>query len=104
VLIPRTGMLGAAWATIAAYAVALLLSVLLGRRAFTVPMSWRGAGQVLLAAAAMVVCWYFVPAGKTLWGSAGQVVCVVFIYCTTLFLLHTHWRHRFPFATGGRRE
>jgi O-antigen/teichoic acid export membrane protein len=104
VLIPRTGMLGAAWATIAAYAVALLLSVLLGRRAFTVPLNWRGAGQVLLAAAAMVACWYLLPSGETLWSVAGQITCVVLIYCTTLFLLHTHWRHRFPFAMGGRRE
>lgn len=104
VLIPRTGMLGAAWATIAAYAVALLLSVLLGRRAFTVPLNWRGAGQVLLAAAAMVACWYLLPSGETLWSVAGQITCVVLIYCTTLFLLHTHWRHRFPFAIGGRRE
>ena len=104
VLIPRTGILGAAWATIAAYAVALFLSVLLGRRAFTVPVSWKVAGHVLLAAAAMVLCWYLVPAGETPWSVIAHFVSVVLIHCTTLFLLHTHWRHRFPFAAGGRRE
>jgi len=104
VLIPRAGILGAAWATIAAYAVALLLSVLLGRRVFTVPMSWKGAGHVLLAAAAMVLCWYLVPTGETPWSVIAHLVSVVLIYCITLFLLHTHWQHRFPFAVGGRRD
>jgi O-antigen/teichoic acid export membrane protein len=54
-LIPRHGALGAAWATLAAYATAFLLSWQLGRRIFPLPMPGREAGKLALATAGMAL-------------------------------------------------
>ena len=53
--IPRYGAFGAAWATITAYAVGLVLSVWRGRYVFEVPLPWRGWGKVGIATGAMAL-------------------------------------------------
>lgn len=51
VLLPRLGMLGAAWATLAAYALMALLGFVLSRRLYPLPFEYGRLVRVLLAAA-----------------------------------------------------
>jgi len=52
--IPRFGLMGAAWATAASYAVALVLSIYLGQRIFATPVEWIDSGKVVLATGIML--------------------------------------------------
>lgn len=52
-LIPRYGIMGAAYATLAAYAVSLLFSIMIGRRVFPVRFPVKPALQTAAAVAAM---------------------------------------------------
>jgi O-antigen/teichoic acid export membrane protein len=54
-LIPRLGLMGAAWATLVAVIVGLLYSVALGRGVLPLPVPWPEWLRVGLACAAMVV-------------------------------------------------
>lgn len=56
-LIPRFGLMGAAWATAASFGLGLLASVLLGRRVMIMPVPWEAlirCGVAALAMAAVV--------------------------------------------------
>jgi O-antigen/teichoic acid export membrane protein len=71
--IPRYGVLGAAWATVAAFALGLALSIGFGRRFFTLAWPWRDWAAVVVATAAF---------GLALWparASAGiiELICGV---------------------------
>lgn len=66
-LVPRYGMLAAAWATTLSYAVMALMLFLLVRRFYVVPYEW---GRVLAAGALAVglfLAWDFVPALRHWW-------------------------------------
>ncbi|TFG53001.1 MAG: hypothetical protein E4H37_04460, partial [Gemmatimonadales bacterium] len=54
-LIPRLGIAGAAWATLAAYTMALVASVWLGRRVLVLPVPWVGLGRIGLAVTGMIL-------------------------------------------------
>ncbi len=84
VWIPRWGILGAAWATIAAYVVALLLSILLGRRVFSVPVNWKGLLPILLAVTAMLVAWYFLPRASSVWHAVLHGTGILLVYSAVL--------------------
>lgn len=92
--IPRWGITGAAWATLAAYAVALIASTVLGRKVFPVPVNWKGIMQVAAATLAMLVVCFVMPRPDNLVGSLLQVSTAIFAYfCCTLALLYMV-RHR----------
>lgn len=55
--IPRYRVMGAAWSTLAAYAAALLASVVIGRRFFPLPINGRGMVRVGVAVLAMIAVW-----------------------------------------------
>lgn len=59
--IPKLGISGAAWATVAAYGIALVLSILLGRRAFPLPIPWKAVIRISLAATIMLAVMSLVP-------------------------------------------
>ena len=65
--IPLMGFTGAAWAAVAAYALALAFSILLGRRSFPLPFPWAVAWRVMLAVAVMLAAMGLIPgeAGPT---------------------------------------
>lgn len=54
VLLPRFGVMAAAWANLAAYAVGLVISIIQARRVFPMPFPLRTAGAAL--AATLVMC------------------------------------------------
>jgi len=51
--IPHFGIIGAAWTTLAAYALYLTLSIIIGRRVFRVEFPFQPALQIVLSAAVM---------------------------------------------------
>lgn len=72
--IPRFGILGAAYATVAAYGLALAGSVLVGRLVFRVPWDWRSNAKTLLATGAMALVLWLTPAMEGLGGLVLRVL------------------------------
>ncbi|MNU81107.1 Polysaccharide biosynthesis protein [compost metagenome] len=63
-LIPRFGLVGAAWATAASFAVGLLASAWIGRRILPLPIPWNALIRCSLAAGVMaLVVWVLPPVG-----------------------------------------
>ncbi len=62
-LIPRFGLRGALWATLASYALGAAASFALGRRALALPVPWEALAKAGLASAAMALAVRAVPAG-----------------------------------------
>jgi O-antigen/teichoic acid export membrane protein len=60
-LIPRFGLIGAAWATTGGYAIGLGASVLLGRSAIRLPFPWIETAKALLACAVMALAVLQIP-------------------------------------------
>ncbi len=62
-LIPLLGLQGAVYATLVAYFLALILSIVLGRRIFYVPFPFKDALRIAVASLIMCLCllptWYF---------------------------------------------
>lgn len=54
-LIPIFGILGSAYATVAAYAVGLILSWVLGRKVFPLPLPWLEFGKIAVATGIMIL-------------------------------------------------
>jgi O-antigen/teichoic acid export membrane protein len=78
-LIHRFGLDGALWATLASYALGLIASFSLGRRALALPIPWQSLARSGLATAAMAVVVFSIPAWGGFWelaakASAGAVV------------------------------
>lgn len=62
ILIPRFGVLGAAWATAASFALGLLASVLIGRTVMRLPIPWDALFRCGVACAAMAGVVSLIPA------------------------------------------
>ena len=74
-LIPRFGMLGAAWATVLAYAVMAGMGLRISQRLYPIPFEWRRLGG--LAAAAGVTYALSLLAPQALWPAAAvKLVCL----------------------------
>lgn len=65
ILIPKMQLMGAVWATVAAYALGLVISIIVGRRYYPLPLPLRAAFQVTLACAVMGFVVYYVPVPET---------------------------------------
>ncbi|MGH7028212.1 polysaccharide biosynthesis C-terminal domain-containing protein [Brevundimonas sp.] len=61
-LIPRVGVLGAAWATAASFAIGLIACILLGRRILPLPVPWNAFVRCGLAAGVMALAVWPLPA------------------------------------------
>ncbi|MEZ5998561.1 MAG: lipopolysaccharide biosynthesis protein [Hyphomonas sp.] len=62
ILLPMMGLMGAVVATVAAYAIAIVLLALAGRRYVALPVPWAELAKILLAALAMWPALMLVPA------------------------------------------
>lgn len=76
VLIPKYGFLGAAWATMIAYLVYLVVVVLMSRRLMQWIFPWLEAMKVAAAGAVMAVSLYFMNRIQV-GGFGGLVICIV---------------------------
>ncbi len=67
ILIPRFGLLGAAWSTATSFAIGLLTSLILGRGPMAMPVPWRTLGSSALACGVMALAvWPLPPLGGVL--------------------------------------
>jgi O-antigen/teichoic acid export membrane protein len=88
-LIPRYGMMGAAYATLAAYAIALYVSYLLGKNVFKVPVPLTEMLKVSLATLVMAGVVYYLPKnGAALWQIFSAVVAGGIVYFCLILLLN----------------
>ncbi len=62
ILIPRYGLDGALWATVASYALGLAASITLGGRSLALPIPWRPLAEILAATAVMALVVMQIPA------------------------------------------
>jgi O-antigen/teichoic acid export membrane protein len=85
--IPVYGLLGAAYATVAAYTVGIVLSIVVGRRIFVLPWPGREALKLALATIGMVLA--LLPMGnlRGSWQLAAQVIWGSLIFGALLWLL-----------------
>ncbi|MCK0769386.1 oligosaccharide flippase family protein [Chromohalobacter canadensis] len=87
-LIPAFGLMGAAYATVIAYGVALALSVLLGRRLFAVSLVTRDNLKVLLCGAIMVACLWPLREASGTWALVEQVLLGAAVYTVSAFSMN----------------
>jgi len=87
VLIPRWGAIGAAYSTLAAYAIALLMSWGLGRRSVPLPVPWSRLGRIVIAVCVMVLALLPVRGWTTIPGLAAQVMLGAVVYMSLVLTL-----------------
>lgn len=69
VLIPRFGVVGAAWATTASFGLGLLAAIVVGRRVMPLPIPWEALARCGVAAGLMALAVNALPA----WGGPGEL-------------------------------
>jgi O-antigen/teichoic acid export membrane protein len=87
VLIPRFGLQGALWATVASYGLGALASWGLGRRALALPVPWLLLGKAGVASAAMALAVRAVPAYGGLGELAAKAAVGMVVYGALAFAL-----------------
>lgn len=85
--IPIFGIMGAAYATLAAFALGLALSWWLGRRAFPLPWPTSDSVKIALAALAMGSAVWLIAGARGIMPLVGQVLCGVATYGALVWLL-----------------
>lgn len=100
--IPRYGLMGSAYATVASYGVALLGSVLLGPSVFRVPWTWKPVGKAGLAASIMALVLYGYPASNGAVGLILKITIAAAIYTIAGIILNVA-ETRDPVRRGVRR-
>jgi len=87
ILIPTHGLMGAVWATILSYTLALIIATILGRRDYPLPLPIRAAAEIAFCSAVMAGAVYllplssFTPGFLTLVLKGGVGVAVYLIAC-----------------------
>ena len=87
ILIPKMGLMGAVWATIASYLLAIILATILARQDFPLPLPVRAAAEISVCSAAMAGAVMllpldgFIPGFLTLTIKAGVGITVYLIAC-----------------------
>lgn len=74
-LIPRHGLIGAVWATMAAYGVGLILSFVIARRYFPLPLPFKALLQCGFASAVMAGIVIALPAQIDAWPDLAELLC-----------------------------
>jgi O-antigen/teichoic acid export membrane protein len=87
--IPRFGLVGAAYATIATYALAMILSALIGRRAFDLPRPSADSVKVALAALGMGAVVWLLGEHSGIAALVAQVSCGVLVYTLLIYAMDT---------------
>lgn len=87
VLLPRMGLMGAVWATLAGYAVSLAASIAIGSRVLRVPLDLAELLRVLLACAAMAAAVRALHASNDVAGLALAFVLALLSYGVAATLL-----------------
>jgi len=80
IVIPRYGYIGAAWTTLAAYIVYLLLSIIVGRRVFRVKFPFKPALHIAISTAVMAIVLGAFDFPVDITGLAGMIIAGAAIY------------------------
>jgi O-antigen/teichoic acid export membrane protein len=88
VWIPDYGLLGAAWATLVAYIAALVLSIVLGRAYFNLPLVPRNSGKVLIATGFMGAALFPLREFQGVLPLLGQISLGLLVYGSALILFN----------------
>jgi O-antigen/teichoic acid export membrane protein len=80
VLLPAVGLMGAVWASLAGYGVALAASIFLSRRVFPLPFPTADAAKAAGATLAMCAVLHAIPFAPTLAGLMGMIMLGVAVY------------------------
>ena len=86
-LIPRYGLQGALWATLASYALGAIASYGLGRRALALPVPWSVLGRAALASAVMALAVLAVPASGGVLELAAKAIVGILVYGAGAYVL-----------------
>ena len=86
--IPYFGLLGAAYATVVAYGVALYLSWMMGRRIFPLPLPYSQIAKIVVATLGMVVALWLAADQRGVWALFQQVLWGGIAYCLLVLLLN----------------
>lgn len=92
--IPALGILGAAWATLVAYAVAFSLSVVVGRKVFVMPIPWRSLWKIIIATTLMSIVVLMVPGEVGVTLLAMQAIAATMTYVLAIACLNFSWVFR----------
>ncbi|HWE47918.1 MAG TPA: lipopolysaccharide biosynthesis protein [Caulobacteraceae bacterium] len=87
ILVPRFGVIGAAWATAISYVVGALASWTLGKRAGALPIPWDTVGKCGLATALMALSVICVPSLGGILETAAKATVGLMVYATAAWLL-----------------
>jgi O-antigen/teichoic acid export membrane protein len=87
VLIPRLGLQGALWATVAAYGLGAIASYALGRRAIALPLPLETAGKAALGSVLMALAVRLVPAFGGVGELAAKAAVGLVVYATIAYAL-----------------
>lgn len=79
-LLPRLGLMGAVWATLASYVVSLAASIVIGARVLKVPLDLPELARVLLAGAVMVIAVVALDVPGSVPGLAAASVVAVLVF------------------------
>lgn len=86
--IPRFGIMGAAYATVASYVLLVILSICVGRRAFPIHFPFLPALRISGAVAIMVAGVRLLSFGDSVYGLIAMVVCGGVFYAAGLLLFN----------------
>jgi O-antigen/teichoic acid export membrane protein len=86
--IPHYGIIGAAYATFAAYLLALVLSAIMGRHVFPIPIPYKEGFRITMASLLMGVPLWLIPVHQGLYALASQILVGGTAYMVLLVLLN----------------
>jgi O-antigen/teichoic acid export membrane protein len=89
-LVPRLGILGAAYASVLSYTVSLLLTWLLTLRVFPMPIPWGDTARITAAVMAMALTLTALPQLSPVQSLAAKAFCGTAVYAAALVALNVH--------------
>jgi O-antigen/teichoic acid export membrane protein len=88
IFIPMHGILGAAYASFASFALLMVLNWAVGRRIFLVPIPWRNGAMILFASAAMGAILLLLEDARTPQALFGRITLGALVYGLLLMVLN----------------
>lgn len=86
--IPSFGVIGAAWATVVSYMLALVICIALGRRLIPIQIDWSQASRIVFASSAMLLVIVSIPDLSGLLGLSIRILAGMAMYGFTAAILN----------------
>ena len=102
-LVPRFGLIGAAWATTISYALGAVLSAVLGRKVLTLPVPWTALARAGLASGVMAAVVAALPSPGGWLELLGKASAGAVTYAVLMLMLDDRLRQRLRGLTASLR-